>query len=316
MNTNYAKYKELDKEIDSLFEEKKYEEAISKLESSYDQFPEYDFQLKVYTLYCSRENKNYKKCLDLLYEGLSKGYFYGLKWEGWDPMKEFPEWENILEKNNENRALVEKNSKMEYKVLTPAEYDKNSAYPLFMILHGDGNGCNIEDFSKEWRADILLSKGFVVSYVQSSQPECTGGFGWTSDYEKTRKEIAEAYNKIIDEHSIDRERVILGGFSGGSMASLNVLMNNTIPLKGIMALCPNETDDCTEKNIQKAAERGSRMVLLEGEKSDEVPFHLELMKSAEKFNMPAIYLINKNTGHNVPKEFNDIINKAVDFIFS
>lgn len=314
MKKNYREYKELDRKIDKLFGEEKYKEAVKKLEESYDSFPEYDFELKVYALYCCREMKDYDKCLTLLNEGLSKGYFYGLKWGGWDPMKQLPGWKEIEEQNQKNRAIAGENSKMEYKVYTPEQYDADREYPLFITLHGDGTACNIEEFSDEWKPDTLLKKGFIVAYVQSSHPECTGGFGWTSDYGNSRKEITEAYDSILEKYSVDKNTVLVGGFSGGSMASLNLMMNDSFPIKGIVALCPNKTDDCTDENMKKAAERGTSMVLLEGEKSGEQPFHLELMEWAEKNNLRSEYVINKNTGHNVPEGFGVILNKAVDFL--
>jgi predicted esterase len=314
MNENYKEYKILDSEIDRLFEEKRFKEAINKLEESYEKFPQYDFELKVYAIYCCRENGDYEKCMQLLNEGLNKGYFYGLSWEGWNPLKEFDQWKEILIRNESNRQIVQENSKMQYRVHTPENYDENTAYPLFISLHGDGNGCNIEDFSNEWKPDPLLEMGFVTAYVQSSHAECTGGFGWTSDYKKSREEIREAYDHICLSYSIDQDKVIIGGFSGGSMASLNMMMNNAIPMKGIVALCPNATEDCTDENIQKAAARGEKIVLLEGEKSGEVPFHKELLQSAEKYGMDAQYIINKNAGHVVPADFDKTIVKAADFI--
>ena len=170
MKKNYEAYKTLDKKVDHLFDSENYKEAITMLENSYGQFPEYDLELKTYALYCCREDKNYVKCLELLQEGLSKGYFYGLKWDSWNPLRSLSGWKEIEEKNALIRAEVQKNSKMEYKVFLPENYDKNKQYPLFITLHGDGNGCNIEDFSQDWKPDPLLKRGFIAAYVQSSQP--------------------------------------------------------------------------------------------------------------------------------------------------
>lgn len=314
MKHNYKEFKALDEKVDALFEEQKYDDAVALLERSYDQFPQYNFELTVYALYCCRESKDYDKCLALLDEGLDKGYFYGLGWSGWDPMKGYSQWDGILKRNEKNREKVQKDTRMEYKVFLPENYDKEKSYPMLIALHGDGNACNIEYFSKDWKPDGLTGKDWIVAYVQSSHGECTGGFGWTYDYGKSRSEIKEAYDLICREYSVDRRKVLVGGFSGGSMASLNLMMNDAFPMKGIVALCPNETDDCTEDNIKKAAERGTAMVLLEGEKSGEVAFHKELMTLAGKHNMRAEYIINKNAGHIVPRDFDMILEKAVEFL--
>lgn len=314
MKNNYKEYKILDRQIDALYDERKYDEAINLLEDSYEKFPDYDFELKFYCLICYRGKKNNKKCLDLLLEGLSQGYFYGLHWQMWNPLKDSPKWSEIERTNQINKKIAQNQAKMEYKVFTPEQYKENNNYPLFITLHGDGNACNIEDFTKEWQPTPLLQRGFIVAYVQSSHVECTGGFGWTTDYNQSRKEINDAYMQICDQYSIDKKKVIVGGFSGGSMASLNLMINETFPIKGIVALCPNETDDCTEENIQKVAANNIKMVLLEGEKSGKIEFHYNLMKWAEKYKLPAKYIINKETGHNVPEDFDRMINKAMDFL--
>ena len=116
MKHNYKEYKALDHEIDELYEAERFEEAIEILEKSYDKFPDYDVEINSYTLHCYRASKNYDKCLDLLKKGTDKGYFYGLKWSAWDPLRNYLLWEKIEKRNEENRALVLASSKMEYTV--------------------------------------------------------------------------------------------------------------------------------------------------------------------------------------------------------
>ncbi len=80
-----------------------------------------------------------------------------------------------------------------------------------------------------------------------------------------------------------------------------------------MALCPGETDDCTDENIKKAADRGVKLMLLEGDESGEVLFHKELMKSAQRSGLNAVYHINKGAGHDIPEDWDEKLGKAIDF---
>ncbi|MGL1893953.1 MAG: hypothetical protein OCD02_20105 [Spirochaetaceae bacterium] len=312
MELNYKEYKTLDGKVDKLYEEKRYEEAAKLLEDSYDLLPGFYMELNVYALYCYIEGKYYVKCLELLKKGTDDGHFYGLTWDKWDPLRSYPEWPEIEKKNSENKNLALKTAKMEYKVFTPQGYDQNKKYPLFCIQHGDGG--NLEQFSYEWKPDFLLKNNFIVAYIQSSNPVATSFFTWTADYEKSRNDISICYDILCSKYPIDRSKVILGGFSGGSMASLSVAMNDLFPVQGIMALCPNKVPDCTEENIQKAAERGLKLVLLEGELSGAVPFHAELLELTKKHNLPSVYVINKNASHNVPENWDDVVKDAVEFI--
>lgn len=144
--------------------------------------------------------------------------------------------------------------------------------------------------------------------------ECYKGYGWTKDYEKSREEILKAYKEITGTYSADPSRVVLGGFSGGAMASLNVLANLTLPLRGIIALCPNETEDTGEDPLGRAAERGVKVVLLEGEKSGDVPYQRQLLETFAKVGIPCQYILNPGVGHTVPADMGERALAAVDFI--
>lgn len=310
MKKNYKEYKTIDKKVDDLCDQEKYKEAIELLEKSYAKLPEYYFELSTYVIYCYLDLKNYGKCVDLLKHGIDKGYFYRLKY--FEPLRSNILWNEIEKRNEENRDLTLKTCQMEYKVYTPDDYNKDKKYPLFFILHG--NSGNIEHFSSEWKPDFLLKNNFIVTYIQSSNPVESSSFEWTSNYKKSRNDISDCYNIICSNYSIDKDKVILGGFSGGCMASLNTVMNNEISVQGIIALCPLQTDDCNDENIKNAAARGIRLVLLEGEETGEVPFHLELMKSTKKHNLPSTYIINKNVSHDFPVNWDDVVKDAVEFI--
>jgi len=312
MKYNYKEYKALDKKVDELCDQEKYKEAIELLEKSYDKLPEYYFELSTYAIYCYLDIKNYSKCLALLKNGVDKGYFYALKYKRFEPLRNNILWKEIEKGNEENRALTLTASKMEYKVYTPEGYNKETKYPLFFILHGDSG--NIEHFSNEWKPDFLLKNNYIVTYIQSSNPVETSFFEWTSNYINSRNNISDCYHIMCNNYSIDKNKVIIGGFSGGCMASINLVMNNIFPVQGVIALCPNETDDCNDKNIKKAADRGTRLVLLEGDKTGEVPFHLELIRLANKYNLPAIYNRNKNSSHNIPDNWDNVVKKSIDFI--
>ncbi len=314
MNNNYEEYKALDKSIDELYGEGKYEEAIEQLEASYNQFPDFDYELKTYTLYLYRQIKNSGKCIELLKEGVGKGYIYGLQWSSWDYLRDHPQWDEIEKKNEENRAVASDESKMEYRVYKPEGYDEYKSYPLMILLHGDGNGCNIEDFSKEWKPETFTNKGFIVAYLQSSYPECSNGFGWTNDYGRARKDILEGYNKVCEEFSVDMDNIHLGGFSGGAEVALSIMLENTVPARGFLALCPDETEGFCEKNMMDAKKRGIRLAILEGEKSGEVLFQQEFIRSAKKNDIPCIHKINENAGHCVPENWNAILDETVDFL--
>ena len=235
IQNNEEEYKAWDQITDKLYDEGRFEELIEKYEDSYDKFPDHEYEMYTDVLFLHRQLNNNEKCLDHLEKCIDKGFFYGLEWKTWNSLKNGSRWNKIVETNENNRAS-QPPSKMEYKVYTPEGYDKNKKYPLFFLLHG--NTQTMELFKGQWKPDFLLKKNYIVTYIQSSYWFTKTGFGWTVDCARDRKEIADCYSSVIRDYNINVDNVILGGFSGGAMASINVMMNNLFPIKGVMALCP------------------------------------------------------------------------------
>lgn len=307
-------FDEIDQHFDRLLADEKIDEAIYLMNKKRDLFPEHEHIIASNIIYCYRHKKEYKHCLELIHEEHRRGFFFGLEWEGWDPMRELPDYKIILTRNEELKSAFQVDAELIWQVQLPEGYSADNRYPLLILLHGDGNGCNIEYFSNQWKTYKTLEKGWITAYVQSSQVSCYKGYGWTDDYVKSRKEIKTAFTEICRSHSVDESRVIIGGFSGGAMASLNILGNNTIPLKGIIALCPGKTDDTEEKNFKAISKSKVKAVILEGEKSDYVQYHTDLMERFENVGISAKYIVNPDIDHQVPIDMDGIAVEVIDFI--
>ncbi|MBI9045978.1 MAG: hypothetical protein JEZ06_15915 [Anaerolineaceae bacterium] len=159
----------------------------------------------------------------------------------------------------------------------------------------------------------MIEKGYIVIYIQSSYTIQTNGYAWTYDFEQARKDIVLSYNEVAAIYNIE-PNIISGGFSGGAMASINLAMYNLIPLKGIISLCPQETPDTTSQNIKDAAQRGIKVVLMEGENEGILPFHQTLFGEFEKSGLEYQFIQNPNIGHSIPKDISIKTKQAIDFI--
>ncbi len=307
-------YLEFDQELDQLLAEEKTDAAIKLMEKNRPLYPDHDHMTASNILFCHRELGNFDRCLEIIQQEHKKGYFFGLNWDAWDPIRVLPDYKKIISQNEKLKADYQIGLKPAWEVHLPAGYKADQEYPLLLLLHGDGNGCNIDFFSSQWKPEKALEKGWITAYIQSSQVSCYKGFGWTKNYKKSREDILTAFSVICNEYQIDRTRIILGGFSGGSMASLNLLGNNTLPLRGVIALCPDETEDTDEIRLGKAAGSGVRVVILEGELSEKVPYQEELMKRFRNTGIPAEHVINPATSHAIPRDMNEKMIEAMKFI--
>ncbi|MBI9101617.1 MAG: hypothetical protein JEY99_04315 [Spirochaetales bacterium] len=305
---------DFDRQIDQMVSEGKIIEAVKVMEENRYRYPGEDHLISSNILFCYREIKDYRKCFEIIDQEHEKGYFFAFEWEGWDPLRTMPGFTEMNSRNETLRTEYQTKSKLTWKVHLPADYDSKNKYPLLILLHGDGNGCNIEFFSNQWGPKTSTEKGWITAYVQSSQVSCYKGFGWTQDYGKSRSDIQKAYDQICTEYSVDENRIIAGGFSGGSMASLNLLGNGTLPLRGVITLCPNETEDTELEKLEKAAESGIRVVLLEGELSGDIEYHKKLMANCKIAGIPAEYTILPGIGHAIPLDIDEKTLEAIEFI--
>lgn len=304
-----------DKVLDQLLGQEKYQDAIDLMIEKMSDYPDEQYLLYGYIMFCYRSLKQWDKCSEWLNSGLDQGLFYSLEWSGWDEFRSHQDYPAINERVIQQRSEYAKKSEPKAEVHLPADYDSSKKYPLLIVLHGDGLGCNIEFMKHQWGHSKQNNAGWIVAYLQSSRPYCNHCYGWVKDYSGSRNEIDHWITKITSDYSVDESRIVLSGFSGGAMASLNFLGNNVRPLAGVIALCPNDADDTAEANFKGAAENGTAVVILEGDQSKE-PYQQQLMEIFNRLKISARFVENKDIGHMIPEDMEDKVLEATDFILS
>lgn len=318
---SYKNFYEFEEYYSMLFSEKKYDEALSLLHHANELLPkdEYEksiFELMICEIMIYSQTNNIEDCPRVIKNSFEKGYSLPLHRSYFDFIREHHEFEVISDLNRKCLQQAKENSKFKYEVHLPQFYEPAKKHPLFFCLHGDGYDCNIRNSSWYWKPDVLLEKGYIVVYVQSSQMYFHNGFGWLSDPELSRKELKNCYEKLLLDYSIDETCVLIGGFSGGATTSIDIAMNNTIPIKGVIALCPGDYLDKVEfKDIMKLAERKTKIVILEGDQ-DTDPVVQYLLKLFRECGLAHEYYINEGIGHEYPKDLAEKTLKAVELIAS
>ena len=161
-----------------------------------------------------------------------------MSFKRFEPLKNIKGYKEVYGINNELLNKAKAAASIKYEVHLPKDYNSNNKYPLFLALHGHGI-CNIKEFiSSGWRPDVFINRGFIFAYLQSSQVLCHDGYGWMDDYEKANKDIKECIESITSEYPVDMSSIYIGGYSGGAIASVNFAMSGIVPVKGVIALCP------------------------------------------------------------------------------
>lgn len=310
----FATYQEMRAHIGKLYQQKAYAEAAGILEKALTRFPDH-LHANVFNLalmYVRLEE--YEKALKALGYGLEHGVWFGkyeLNNKIWAPLRENESFKAFKKHNEKKWMEAQKSVQPKLEVLVPENYDKGKKYPLFIALHGGGE--NIDGFKPQWTSD-LLKKEFIVAYPQSSQLVSMTGYSWTEDIELTKKEIQQAYEKILTDFPVDPSRIIVGGFSSGGVASLEVILDETVPAIGFVALCPAKPDDFSSEKVGKARARGIRGTLITTEMDPRLPDQKDMAAILEAQGLAHEFIVTPNIGHWYPENLSELIDTAIKHI--
>lgn len=310
----FSDYSEMRAYVGELYRQKNYKEAAEILTCALEQFPDHvhanSYNLALMLVHL----KEFEKCVEVLNNALDQGVWFGkydFLAEFWDPIKDLENYEEFSRRNEEQRKEAGASAKPELFVFTPANFTPDKKYPLFIALHGGGG--NVEEFKNNWFSEKMKSE-FISAYPQSSQLVTMNGYNWTEDIELSKKEIHEAYLKVIKEYPVDIERVVIGGFSSGGVAALEVTLNNIFPVRGFVILCPAKPDDFSGEKVVAAKNRGVRGVLITTEMDNRLDAQKEMAEIMENNGFLHQFFITPNIGHWFPENMDKKIDDAIEFI--
>ena len=315
-DTTFNTYQDMRAHLGELYSHDKFSEAADLLLWAREEFPDYLFNNTYNLILMYARMEQYEKGIEALQYALDRGTWYApflFENELWKPLTEQVGFEKIRLQNEALREEAQKKAKPDLLVITPREFNPDKNYPLFIALHGGSE--NIEIFKDRWNSQ-KLSQEFITAYPQSSQIIAQNGFWWHGDIELTRKELAEAYQKVVREYRIDTENVIIGGFSSGGLAALEVVLSKAIPVTGFVALCPDWPESFTAENVRDAKNRGIRGVMITGEDDERFVLHNKMVGIFKSEGLSHDFVVLRDLGHSYPEDLDKLIDQAIDQICS
>lgn len=304
-------YEEMRAEVDSLFSNERFAEAEEILSGALDLYPDHvlanAYNLAVVRLRLGDLDRSIKA----LEAGIDRGIWfsdYAFISEDWAALKERPTWRRFESRNAEAKARDQARVEPRLEVALPAGYDPDRAYPLFLALHGGGE--NLETFMPRWTSSAL-SRDFIVAYPQSTQLVAMNGYSWTRDMELSIQEIKAAYEDVVRRYSVATDEVVVGGFSSGAIASLEMVLRNTLPVRGFVVLCPAIPEGFTVDALAAVRDRGVRGTLLTTEMDPRLEEQERMARILEEAGLPHEFHVAPNAGHWYPDDLGDRIDRAV-----
>jgi len=288
-----------------------FEDSISHIAGHYERFNTSFFHLFIrYTRMGQIE-----KAMNVLLQGQKENFFYPISAEGRkfppnvDEFTRLKDFAEFLKKNNQLREQAQKNAKFEYFVQLPKNYTKEKSYPLLLVLTG-GWGSHL-GLSESWHSS-RLEADYISVYTQGSV--CRGSF-LRSYQRESMENIMQAYKQIIEKYAVDTARVIIGGQSAGGRRAFSILLDELIPVRGLIGAFPVIPKNLDSDKIKQAAERGVRVAIISGEND----WGLKKQKAAavlfDEQGLQNRFIIFPEKGHEFPDNFSRQIDLSLDFIF-
>ncbi|MFA8436853.1 MAG: hypothetical protein ACEPOZ_20285 [Marinifilaceae bacterium] len=309
---SFKNYEQLDDSVMVFYQNEQWGKAIQLLEKHMNQFPEKQYESEWALIVLHTCAKQYSEALKVIKKGNEKNNWYGISPDSelFKPLQKLEGYASIIAKNNHLKQLAKEKSKPQSIIDLPSNYTHDRKYPLFIALHGWGE--DVPFFKKFWHSE-LLKKEYIVLFVQSSQVANMKGFAWT-DTKLAQKEITNAYRDILDKYAINENQVIIGGFSQGASTSLNLCLQNRIPVRGFISLCPGKPESFTPDLVKEMNNRKLRGVILTGEFDNSLEQQKEMMAQFKSLDFPCSFTIEKNISHWFPDDLNKKIEEGISYI--
>jgi len=307
-------YEEMRAEVGGLYGEERFAEAAGILGEALELYPDHMMANCVNLALMNLR----LGMLDQSLEALSYGFDHGI-WFGkytfldptWAPMKEHPSWAAFETRNEEAKARDARLVEPRLEIVLPANYDATRRYPLFLALNGGGE--NVELFMPNWTSPIL-SREFIVAFPQSTQLIAMDGYNWTEDIDLSLREIRDAFDQVVGQYPVDINQVVVGGFSSGGVASLEVVLKDAISVRGFVVLCPAMPEGFSADEVRAASDRGVRGTLLTTEMDGRVDQQRRMADIMEEVGLAHEFRITPDIGHWYPDDLAERIDRAIAHI--
>jgi predicted esterase len=308
-------YSNFEKQLQELNNKKSYSEAIQLVLSVWDRFPEKRFQLTKELSYLYRQTGDLQKCMETWEYGNSQGFFYCLHPE--IPMyKTFSDnerFKKISEVDLELRKQANQNSKMTYQLVLPEHMQAGKYYPLVMILHGGSS--NIEQEMKHWHSPFLKDS-CLTAFIQSYRRFDSDTYGWMGNDPRAMADLADIFQKISREYSVDKSKVVMAGISAGALVAIETAFAQKFSVSGFLGICPDiKPEKFDSQMVATAGKTGLSGIMICGEKDPRLENQKRTSEKFAQWGFPHRSIVIDGLGHWYPDNFPEVIDSSLSHIY-
>jgi predicted esterase len=297
-------------ELVRLYNEKKFAEGVEMLEREAGAYPDQLARTTFWRICLLSLGQRPNDALNILEDGLNQGLWWHKSQfmdSDLNAIRELPRFKALVERSQVQFDAVREQAKPEREILVP---ECAGPYPLLVALHGHGGdkSANLE----HWEA--ARKAGWLVFSAQSGQPLFPGAYCW-DDPASGLQDIRFHFDEVFRGYPIDRERILIGGFSQGSGMAITAALQPEFQAKGFIGVGTWWPD---VESIAKAAayKTSIRGYFITGLRDQTLERAREIQAVLKENGIPFEEEVWPDLGHEFPPDFGNSFEKAIKFIWS
>jgi dienelactone hydrolase len=302
-------FEELTNELMRLYPQGKYTEALEIVTQHADHFPEQKARTTFWKMcllsLCGRSDE----VISLFQKGLDSGLWWARSQFGdtdLDAVRDMPEFKRLMAESSKRCMEMQAFIEPARTLLLPE--DTTGKLPLLIGLHGR-NG-HADSNLEHW--ETARRHGWLVLSPQSRQALYQGSYCW-DDSEQGLREILFHLEEVMQLYNVDRERIVMGGFSQGSGMAIYAAFSGNISVRGFIGVGTfiAEPDSLVPLARQAKDVRG---YFITGEKDHTLDKAKAIQRILEENNIQFSEEVYPDLGHEFPPDFGSSFGRAIEFI--
>jgi predicted esterase len=300
-------FRELTDQMVAFYHQNKMEEALHLIEEHLDAFPDQSARMVFWHMCLLSLTGRSADVLSVFQEGLDSGHWWHEELFS-DPdlnaVRDLPEFQRLMAVSQERYNEARKQISREYIVLEP-ELPGSGQYPLLITLHGRNGNKDVD--LMQW--ELARQRGWLVLSCQSTQPVFEGAYHW-DDPAVGLDDLSYYYKQILQNYSVDPQRMVIAGFSQGSGMAIYTALKGRLPVRGFIGIGTwwADPDELTGDRTK------ARGYFITGEKDHTLDRAREIQDVLRRNNVEFAEEVHAELGHEFSSDFGTSFDKAIGFI--
>jgi predicted esterase len=304
-------FDQLRDELMRFYEAGSYSNALEIVEANESNFPEMSARTTFWKMCLHSLEGNLNAALSIFRKGLDDGLWWAesqFNDTDLDSLRDLPEFKKLVVESVQRWEQERTQIKRDHVLLLP-DASRLELYPLLVVLHGR-NG-NKESNLRHW--ETARRKGWAILSPQSTQPLFPGSYCW-DDLLTGVQDILFHLENTLKAYKIDRERIVIGGFSQGSGMAICTALHPEVPISGFIGVGTWWANVDSIAALAKK-QKQTRGYFISGEKDYTLDRSREIKSVLETNGISCIEEIHTELRHEFPTDFEKSFTQAIEFIF-